>query len=173
MKYNEFIKSRHTNNTLKGNKNMNTQLFNSFSGAYSIANTVATKAINKGSEIARVEVEMIVAVTQEIADIPLDVFGKSTMLMFTDKPCIEGKTMHHSMVIHSCIAVVEEVLKSKGLEPTVSLAMIASGIEVKRKGVAAKELKDIRDRIKGKSEAEMLEIAKNDKGGCAGGACRM
>lgn len=152
---------------------MSTKLFNSFAGAYSKASTVATQSINKGHDVARIEVEMTVAAINEIANTPLDLFGKNTMIMFGDKPCMEGKTMHQSMVIYACIEVVKAVLETKGLNPTASLEMVAKGVEVKRKEVVVNELKEDSSRIKGKTEAEMEEMAANDEGGCAGGACKL
>ena len=113
------------------------------------------------------------AVISDIANLPLDVFGKNSMLMFGDKPCMEGKTMHQSMVVYTCIEIVKEVLVAKGLEPTSSLEMIAKGVEVRRKEVVKKELDEVRQRIKGKTQEEMAEMAASDEGGCAGGACKL
>jgi len=150
---------------------MKTQIFNSFAGAYSTANTVITQSLNKGLTQAGAETAAIVAILPEIASLPLDSFGKNVMALFGDKECIVGKTYFDSMVIHSALAVTESVLQSKGKELTEHALMIASSVEVVRKEKVEHRIQQVKEAIKGKTIEEMAEMAANDEGGCAGGAC--
>tara|TARA_R110001583_G_scaffold88876_4_gene230016 strand:- start:6627 stop:7043 length:417 start_codon:yes stop_codon:yes gene_type:complete len=138
-----------------------------------MANTIVTGGINDGHSKTLLEVNVLIAIMPVIANSPIELFGKNSMVLFGDKPCFEGKTGHQSMVMHAALSVLKDVLEGKGLDMSGSIGDIAMGIEVTRKDVVAKKLNEVRERIKGKSASEMAELAKNDEGGCAGGACKL
>lgn len=142
-------------------------MFNSFAGAYSEANTIIVQSINKGLEQSAVESAAIAAVIPKISSLSLDTFGGNTMALFGDKECIQGKTHYQSMVIFATLAVIEAVLKTKGLELSSGALDVACSTDIVRTEVSVYRVATNKG---GKTEEEMAELAANDEGGC-GGAC--
>jgi len=155
---------------------MKTSIFNSFSGAYSLANTVVTLAFNKGLPQDTVEMASIASVMNSLTNNPPESFGRNTMELYGHMEAIKDRTYFQSMVVFAALSVTEELLVNRGLTLSNEAMELACSIHITRKIDVAKRLDEVKSRMKaarGKTEQEMAEMAMNDEGGCSGGACKL
>lgn len=112
---------------------MRVKLFNLFASAYSEANTVISKSINKSLPEDCIESATIQAVVVEVSRMPLSLLGGNSMELFANKNPISGKTCYESMVILSSLEVVKEVMSDRGIELSGNAVSIASSVVIGQK----------------------------------------